>query len=182
MLQRYGIPIDTISSSDDGMEWESSVPPEMFEDDSATITLSCPSQKLILSDEESEVSSPDTEQKEESCQTESSLTNSVILEKDEYESTIRDASRSFDLQNEVTKVRLRCTELFGDDGNPEMDPIKFEKVCEDAGARNIFQSIYKSICAERMSESRLFLNRIRTIVIIYVLVFGQSQKSNWFQV
>ena len=182
MLQRYGIPIDTISSSDDVMEWESSVPPEMFEDDSATITLSCPSQKLILSDEESEVSSPDTEQKDESCQTESSLTNSVILEKDEYERLIRDASRSFDLQNEVTQVRLRCTELFGDDGNPEMDPIKFEKVCEDAGARNIFQSIYKSICAERMSESRLYLNRIRTMVIIYILVFGQSQKSNWFQV
>eukprot|EP00795_Rhopilema_esculentum_P009849 gene9849-18429_t len=33
-----------------------------------------------------------------------------------------------------------------------------------------------------MSENRLMLNTIRTMVIIYVMTFGQSQKSNWFQV
>ena len=82
-----------MTTPEDEMELESSetecFAPSQLErqyDDSATITLSCPSQKLILSQEEDPPAiSSDVERKEESCQTESSIKKSVIIGKADYE-------------------------------------------------------------------------------------------------
>ena len=63
-----------------------------------------------------------------------------------------------------------------------MDPSKFEKICNDADAQNVFPYICNAMCVERMSDNRLTLNKIRTMVIIYIMVFGQSHKCNWFQI
>ena len=106
----------------------------------------------------------------------------MIIGQADYEKLVRDASSTFNLQGEITKIRSKCTELYGDDGSPEMDPSKFEKICKDAEAQNVFPYIYNAICVERMSDNRLTLNKIRTMVIIYIMVFGQSQKCNWFQI
>ncbi|XP_065067660.1 uncharacterized protein LOC135693193 [Rhopilema esculentum] len=166
------------------MEWESSeISTQGFsqENDSTTLTLSSPSQQLILS-QETDSLIPSAETKDNACQTESSMSNSVLIDKVEYEELIFKASRSFNLQKEVTKVKEKCFALYGDEGSPEMDPSKFEKICQDAEAPNIFPYIYNALSVERMSENRLMLNKIRTMVIIYVMIFGQSQKSNWFQV
>ena len=179
-----------MTTPQDEMEWESfeteCFGPSQLESqhyDSATITLSCPSQKLILSQEEDPPAiSSDVERKEESCQTESSINNSVIIGQADYEKLVRDASSTFNLQDEITKIRSKCIELYRDDGSPEMDPSKFEKICNDAGAQNVFPCIYNAICVERMSDNRLTLNKIRTMVIMYIMVFGQSQKCNWFQI
>eukprot|EP00112_Aurelia_sp_Birch-Aquarium-sp1_P004638 Seg1525.10 transcript_id=Seg1525.10/GoldUCD/mRNA.D3Y31 product="hypothetical protein" protein_id=Seg1525.10/GoldUCD/D3Y31 len=136
----------------------------------------------MLSQEEAPSISSDVERKEESCKTESSMNNSVIIGQADYENLIRDASRAFNLQDEITKIRSKCTELYGNDGSPEMDLTKFEKICKDAGASNVFTFIYNAICEERMSDNRLTVNKIRTMVIIYIMIFGQSQKCNWLQV
>eukprot|EP00795_Rhopilema_esculentum_P010439 gene10439-19142_t len=171
-------------TSDNEMEWESSeISTQGFsqENDSTTLTLSSPSQQLILS-QETDSLIPSAETKDNACQTESSMSNSVLIDKVEYEELIFKASRSFNLQKEVTKVKEKCFALYGDEGSPEMDPSKFEKICQDAEAPNIFPYIYNALSVERMSENRLMLNKIRTMVIIYVMIFGQSQKSNWFQV
>ena len=66
------------------------------------------------------------------------MNNSVIIQKDNYEKLVIEASKNFNLQEEIAKVRLKCTELFGDNGSPEMDPTKFESICKDAGAKNVF--------------------------------------------
>ena len=66
------------------------------------------------------------------------MSNSVLIDKVEYEELIFKASRSFNLQKEVTKVKEKCFALYGDEGSPEMDPSKFEKICQDAEAPNIF--------------------------------------------
>ena len=188
MIQKYGSETLGCASSQNNMEWESSetgcsnFPQDTEYDDSSTITLSCPSQKLILSQEETPMAFQNIETKEESCQTENSICNSVILGTSEYQKLIKDASVHFNLQGEITKIRAKCTELFGEDGNPEMDPFKFEKICIDAEAPNVFPYIYHAICAEKISGNRVMLNKLRTMVIIYVMIFGQSQKSNWFQV
>ena len=85
-------------------------------------------------------------------------------------------------KDEITKIRSKCIELYGDEGSPEMDPSKFGKICNDADAQDVFPYICNAMCVERMSDNRLTLNKIRTMVIIYIMVFGQSHKCNWFQI
>lgn len=63
-----------------------------------------------------------------------------------------------------------------------MNPEAFEKMCGDAGAENIYMCIKDAICSDRMTDERLHLSSIRTMVIIYIMVFSQSQKSNSFQI
>lgn len=65
---------------------------------------------------------------------------------------------------------------------PEMDPNAFEKLCIDAGAENLYHCINNAICSERMSHERKHLSSIRTMVIIYIMMYSRSQKSNLFQV
>ena len=64
----------------------------------------------------------------------------------------------------------------------EMDPNAFEKLCIDAGAENLYHCINNAICSERMSHECKHLSSIRTMVIIYIMMYSQSQKSNLFQV
>ena len=63
-----------------------------------------------------------------------------------------------------------------------MDPDAFEKLCTDAGAENLYRCIKDAICHERMSHERKHLSSIRTMVIIYIMMYSRSQKSNSFQV
>ncbi len=79
------------------------------------------------------------------------------------------------------KIRQKCHEKFGDEGVPEMDPAKFEFLCDEAGAGNIFPFLFNAMSFGRTSESRAQLNKIRTMVVIYMMIYGQSQKANWFQ-
>ncbi len=163
------------------MEWESSVPtwndwrwfyhhhPKLLKPEPHPLTKNLKSAQQT----------PDTQQKEESWQTDSSMTNSVILENELYKILMRDAPRSFDLLNEVTKIRCGAQSWMAT-GILKWTPLNLKKDCEDAGARNIFTYIHQSIGAEKMSENRLPLFRIRTMVVSYILVFGLSQKSNWF--
>eukprot|EP00794_Sanderia_malayensis_P004307 gene4307-4877_t len=57
---------------------------------------------------------------EKSCQTEATVTISQEL----YDDLVSKSSAAFDLKEEILRVRQRCTDLFGDEGNPEMDPLR----------------------------------------------------------
>ena len=63
-----------------------------------------------------------------------------------------------------------------------MNLVKLENNCIDAEAPNAFPYTYNAISAKRISEDRLMLTKLSTMAIIYVVIFGQSQKSIWFQV
>ena len=66
--------------------------------------------------------------------------------------------------------------------NLELNPQAFEKMCENFGADNQYNCIKDAICSEKMSDERKHLSEVRTTVIIYIMVYSKSQKSNSFQV
>ena len=88
------------------MEWESSEngSNNSSQEDSSTITLSCRSRLLILSQQEEQLSFSHVETKEESWQTEHNMSNSVILGVADYQNLVRDASKTFNLKDEIIKM------------------------------------------------------------------------------
>ena len=50
-----------------------------------------------------------------------------------------------------------------------------------AGAENLYNCIQNAICSDRMSRERKHLSKLRTMVIIYIMIYLQSQRSNAFQ-
>ena len=64
---------------------------------------------------------------------------------------------------------------------PEMDPEAFEILCRDAGASELYSCIQEAML-DQMSEKRRNLNKMRTMVIMYIMLYSQSQKCNSFQV
>ncbi|XP_028405775.1 uncharacterized protein LOC114528351 [Dendronephthya gigantea] len=63
-----------------------------------------------------------------------------------------------------------------------MDPDKFEQVCLQIGAEKLFNKLCNAMSLSRMSAERKHLTKLRTMVVIYIMMFSQSQKANWFQV
>eukprot|EP00794_Sanderia_malayensis_P020709 gene20709-22741_t len=146
------------------MEWESSYA-ETQNTEEEQHDIACQTEKLAFADK--------------SCQTKN---DDIVIDLQLYNDLLEKSSAAINLRDEIENVKQKCTDLFGHDGTPEMNPEKFEKMCEDAGATKIFPFIFNSLCSERMSKSRQDLNRVRTMVIICMMVYGQSQKANWFQV
>ena len=89
---------------------------------------------------------------------------------------------TFDIREELSLLRRKCAGLYGENGNPEMEPMEFETLCQEAGAKNIFQYIFEAMRTERQTNERIEANKKRTVAIIYMLMYGQSQRANWFQV
>ena len=59
--------------------------------------------------------------------------------------------------------------------------FKIFEFCSLAGAANICNFILSWMTSSRHSEERTLLNQRRTVVILYQLCFGYSQKCNFFQ-
>ena len=137
----------------------------------STVTLSHPSQDLINDSQES--LAPKYENK--SCQTD----EIHVLSEAEYCMLLSKAKKYSCLQNGIIHIRNSfLSRLY----NPNMDPCAFESFCKNVGAGELYVLIYNSMVSERMSENRKLLNKKRTMVIIYMMLYGYSQKCNWFQV
>ena len=108
------------------------------------------------------------------CQT----TDGVFLSDEEYDKLLKQASLSPDFKNNVSNIRSLLQNLE----NPEMDPDEFQKICRNSGAENLYFCIYDALCTEQMSDERKNLVKVRTMVIIYIMVYSQSQRCNSFQV
>ena len=108
---------------------------------------------------------------EKECQT----VDGVFLPADEYASLLARASFC---REDLIKIRFHIASL----PQPEMDPTVFEKLCRDAGAQNLYNCINDAICSDRMSTERKHLSKLRTMVVIYIMIYSQSQRSNAFQV
>ena len=50
------------------------------------------------------------------------------------------------------------------------------------GAGTIFATFCDVMSTERMSEERKKLSRIRAMIVIYMLMYGESQRAHLFQV
>jgi hypothetical protein len=108
------------------------------------------------------------------CQT----TDGVFLSCEEYDKLLKQASLCPDFKNNLNNIRSLLQNLE----EPEMDPEGFQKICRDSGAENLYFCIYDAICTEQMSDERKDLVKVRTMVIIYIMVYSQSQRCNSFQI
>ena len=111
---------------------------------------------------------------EKECQT----MDGVFLSADEYASLLAKASFCPNFSEDLIKIRFHIANL----PQPEMDPTAIEQLCRDAGAKNLYSCINDAICSDRMSSERRHLGKLRTMVVIYIMIYSQSQRSNAFQV
>ena len=88
---------------------------------------------------------------------------------------------SIDLQAEVECCRSFLWAKYGSSKVPPFDPDSMKKVCELAGARKLFPTIMSAMSTICQSSNKQESNEKKCVSIIYMLIFGQSQKANWFQ-
>ena len=141
--------------------------------DATTITLSSPSQTIGMdSGDEFGANSKNFAEKE--CQT----MDGVFLSTNDYKALLAKATFCPNFKNDLIKIRSHISNL----PQPEMDPTAFERICRDVGAENLYNCIKDAICSDRMSDERKYLSQLGTMVVIYIMVYSQSQRSNSFQV
>ena len=141
--------------------------------DATTITLTSLSQTSGMdSSDEFSVCAKNCAEKE------SQTMDGVFLSTNGYEILLKKASFSTNFKNDLIKIRSHISNL----PQPEMNPTAFERICQDVGAENLYRCIKDAICSERMSDERKHQSQVRTMVVIYIMVYSQSQRSNFFQV
>eukprot|EP00112_Aurelia_sp_Birch-Aquarium-sp1_P025550 Seg855.2 transcript_id=Seg855.2/GoldUCD/mRNA.D3Y31 product="hypothetical protein" protein_id=Seg855.2/GoldUCD/D3Y31 len=145
-----------------------------YSTEESTISLSQPSQNLWTDSDEMIIVNTKTP-----VEKESQTMEGTFLLKDDFEKLLEKAQQFCNFKEELNKIRLALP--VGSEG-PEMDPDAFESFCEQAGAKKLFSSIYNAMISEKMSKNRKDLSKVRTMVIIYMMVYRQSQKANSFQV
>ena len=64
---------------------------------------------------------------------------------------------------------------------PIYDPDEFRAFCLKAGAKTLFDNIWKGMTSERHSENRMAMNKKLTMSVIYTLCHGLSQRTNHLQ-
>ena len=165
-------------------------------DSERTETLSNPSQKLWMSSQESDEpyqsatglveNMPKTENTkyydELHQEVEIDENDNVIVNKTLFEDLLSKATKMCDLNQELTQLRSKCLKKFGKGGKPITDPREFKMLCAEAGSLKLFNTITEAMKSDRQSEQRQLLNERRAVSIIYMMMYGQSQQANWFQV
>lgn len=139
------------------------------ETSSETATVSTPSQK-IESQEKEEL---------ENYLEEEEWDGVITIKESEYQDLLNKTSKVCSFKEDVEMVREYFSNTLK---SVEMDATKFEDICQRLGVRNLLVTLYHAMCTERMSEGRKTLNRIRAMIIIDMMMYGQSQKANYFQV
>ena len=110
------------------------------------------------------------------CQT----TEVVTISKEEYEELLHKAAGTIDIEGDLEK--LKTFFLAYDPQPPVMNPDRFEDICTQVGAANLFSILYTAMSSPRMSDERQQLTRLRVMVVLYIMMYSKSQRANWFQV
>ena len=91
-------------------------------------------------------------------------------------------NQSRDLQKDVKLCRELLWSQYGSgDQLPPFEPSTVKQICLSAGANKLFQTIFHAMSSDDHSANRQILNEKQTVAVIYMLLFGQSQKASWFQ-
>ena len=89
---------------------------------------------------------------------------------------------STDLQKEVKLCREFLWSQYGSGEQlPPFEPSTVKQICLSTGANKLFQTIFHAMSSDDHSANRQILNEKKTVAVIYMLIFGQSQKASWFQ-
>ena len=65
------------------------------------------------------------------------------------------------------------------DEQPPFDPKSVN--CKQLGATTIFESLLNAMSCDGHSSNTQEANENKVVAVLYILMFGQSQKVNWFQ-
>ena len=136
----------------------------------STATLSCPSQDSEANDEVTQTSAS------VECQTD----EVIFMSKEDYEEFVYKATKNIDIKGDLEK--LKTFFLTHDPHPPVMDPNQFKGICMEVGATNLFSTLHDAMSSDRMSDDRQELTKLRVMVVIYIMMYSQSQRANWFQV
>ena len=63
----------------------------------------------------------------------------AFISTSEYEELLKNASFCVDFQGDLNKISNYFTSVFNQ--LPEMDPNKFEQICKQVGAENLFHTL-----------------------------------------
>ena len=74
----------------------------------------------------------------------------VLISKAEYEGLLQKASFCVDFQGDLNKISNYFMSVFNQ--SPEMNPNKFEQICMQVGAENLFHTLSAAMTSGRMSE------------------------------
>ena len=87
-----------------------------------------------------------------------------------------------DLQNDVKTCREYLWSIYGSsDKVPPFDPDSFKEICCSAGTNKLFSVVLVTMSLPNQSLQRHAQNEKKAVTIIFMLMFGQSQKACWLQ-
>ena len=90
--------------------------------------------------------------------------------------------QSTNLQMEVKCCSEYLWFVYGKhDRMPPFDPDSLREASISAGATTLFDVILDDMSGEGRSAKQQEKNKKKTVTIVYMLMFGQSQKASWFQ-
>ena len=161
---------DQGESDDPALASPSTSQPSCSQSTESTVTLSSPSQDSLANTGLTPMKA------NVKCQT-----NEVIfMSKEEQEELIHKAAENIDIKGDLEKLKKFF--LAYDPQPAVMDPEQFQHMCTQAGAANLFSTLYNAMSSYRMSDERQKLTKVRVMVVIYIMIYSQSQRGNWFQV
>ena len=165
------MPSESVRKEDDSVPASTTMTQQTSSQDTeSTDTLSCPSQDSEATNEVLQTSTS------VECQTD----EVIFLSKKEYEDILGKAARNIDMKGDLEK--LKTFFLSYDPQPPIMDPDQFQDICKQVGVSNLFSTLHDAMSTNRMSDERQKLTKMRVVVVIYIMMYSQSQRANWFQV
>ena len=90
------------------------------------------------------------------------------------------AAGNIDMKGNLEK--LRTFFLSYDPQPPIMDPDRFQDICKQVGVSSLFSTLHDATSTNRMSDEQQNLTKMRVVIVIYIMMYSQSQQANWFQV
>ena len=130
---------------------------------------------MLWEDSESTIISSDEKSTDKASQTDDVICLPIF----EYRTLLEKAESYCNFKEELNQLR---TTLSKESDIQEMDPETFETFCQNVGAGKLFSIIFEAMCGDGMSAGRERLTKLRSMSIVYMMIYGQSQKANWFQV
>ena len=64
---------------------------------------------------------------------------------------------------------------------PIFDPDELQNCCKEAGATHLFGSLLITMSSPSQNKESYDKNQFKVVNIIYLPIYGQSQKCSWFQ-
>lgn len=95
----------------------------------------------------------------------------IFLSPVKYASLLVEESFCFNVRDDLTEIRFHVA-----------NPTAFEKLCRDAGAENLYNCTYDTICSDQIATDRKHLGKLRTMAVIYIIIYSQYRRCDVFQV